>query len=117
MRYYDISGRVQVVNLAHAVTVTPGASPATTHIDPGDTNCLFIDRTGYYSYILQVVLKGAMTATNTTSLAVKMQSSTDGTSFTSPTDFTSVTSTDVAYRRVRNGYRSRRPNLWVTSRR
>ena len=30
MRYYDISGRVQVVNLAHAVTVTPGASPATT---------------------------------------------------------------------------------------
>ena len=100
MRYYDISGRVQVVNLAHAVTVTPGASPATTHIDPGDTNCLFIDRTGYYSYILQVVLKGAMTATNTTSLAVKMQSSTDGTSFTSPTDFTSVSSADADYKQL-----------------
>ena len=100
MRYYDISGRVQVVNLAHAVTVTPGASPATTHIDPGDSNCLFVDRTGYYSYILQVVLKGSMYATNTTSLSVKMRSSTDGTSFTSPTDFTSVTTTDADYKQI-----------------
>jgi hypothetical protein len=41
-----------------------------------------------------------MTATNTTSLAVKMQSSTDGTSFTSPTDFTSVSSADADYKQL-----------------
>jgi hypothetical protein len=41
-----------------------------------------------------------MYATNTTSLAVKMQSSTDGTSFTSPTDFTSISSADADYKQL-----------------
>jgi hypothetical protein len=101
MRYYDISGRIAVFNLAHAVTVTAGSTSAsTTHIDPVTGNGGFVDRTGYYSYIAHVVLTGNMYATDTTSVSIKMQSSTDGTSFTSPTDFTSVTSTDADYKQL-----------------
>jgi hypothetical protein len=101
MRYYDISGRVAVYNLAHAVTVTAGTSLQTTHIDPvTGANCGFVDRTGYYSYIAHVVLSGHMYATNTTSISVKMQSSTDGSAFASPVDVTSVTSTDANYKQL-----------------
>jgi hypothetical protein len=96
MRYYDISGRVAVYNLAHAVTCT---SNATSYVRvPTSANCAYVDRTGYYSYIAHAVISNNMDdAAETCSVALKLQTSADGATWT---DITSTTTTDANYKQL-----------------
>jgi hypothetical protein len=112
MRYYDIGTRAQVFSLGRDIPCASTAGPTTTILCPAAgynnttgsnvaetptsaaTTLNYATRTGYYSYILQVVLTGnaSMLVGDYLTLAVKMQSSPDLTYWT---DFTSYTSTDV----------------------
>jgi hypothetical protein len=108
MRYYDISGRLAVFNLAHAVTTTHNTAvvfSAGTDQTAAANAVLPIDRTGYYSYIAHVVVTSALDASGETlSVEMKMQSSTSATSAATFTagvsDVTSLTSTAANYKQL-----------------
>ncbi|MGA3315247.1 MAG: hypothetical protein ABSC64_02270 [Candidatus Korobacteraceae bacterium] len=102
VRYYDISSRVQVVNLGHSVAIpapSVSATAKTTVVAPtgasptsAATTLNSFDRMGYWSWMLQMVLGLDMDAGNTVSLEAVMAASPDGSTWT---PFTSTDSTKV----------------------
>jgi hypothetical protein len=110
MRYYDISGRVNVFSLARDVAPT---TPQTAMIisagsdaaNPSTASMGSVDRTGYYSYIVHVVVANTLNAnSDTMKLGVKLQSSTlndTAAHFTSGVaDVTSMLSADRNYKKL-----------------
>jgi hypothetical protein len=109
MRYYDISGRVAVFNLAHSVACTTND---TTVLAAGSAQSAvadamkYVDRTGYYSYIVQVILQDNMSAgSQTLSLSVLLESSTPTAATAAgwtagKSAVTSVSSADANYKQL-----------------
>jgi hypothetical protein len=102
MRYFDLSGRVQVISLVDSVGVTNSTPTIISHGSDQTATAPtytmpYVDRTGYYSYILHIVVKSGLEVGHTLSLSAKMQSATDVTSASTWTstcaDFTSLQST------------------------
>jgi hypothetical protein len=108
MRYYDISGRLAVFNLAHAVTTTHNSAivfSAGTDQSAAANAVTPVDRTGFYSYIVHVVVTSALdAAAETVALLVKLQSSTAADSAANFTagvsNVTSTTTTDANYKQI-----------------
>ena len=110
MRYYDISSRVNVFSLARDVVptaagtrmiISAGTDAAGATLDSMGS----VDRTGYYSYIVHVVVASTLNAaSDTIKLGVKLQSSTladTAADFTAGvSDVTSMLSTDRNYKKL-----------------
>ena len=110
MRYYDISSRVNVFSLARDVAptaagtrmiISAGTDAAGATLDSMGS----VDRTGYYSYIVHVVVASTLAAaSDSIKLGVKLQSSTladTAADFTAGvSDVTSMLSADRNYKKL-----------------